>query len=120
MPKHTFANFTNLYELSKTLRFELKPQFNTKYFLEQDGVIDKDREVEQNYHEIKKYFDNLHRIFTKDSLSNAYLSLLQDFSQSYLELHKNVETKKDKKLQKVFENVSKELKKELVSFFENT
>jgi hypothetical protein len=32
----SFENFTNLYELSKTLRFELKPFPETKSFLEKE------------------------------------------------------------------------------------
>jgi CRISPR-associated protein Cpf1 len=34
--KTSFSDFTNLYELSKTLRFELKPVGETKNNLEKD------------------------------------------------------------------------------------
>lgn len=114
-----FSQFTGLYELSKTLRFELKPVGETQEFLEKDWIIQKDREVEENYNKIKVYFDSLHREFVKQSLENWYLNLLEDFYSSYIELNKTPENKKNKTLQKEFEKASKNLKKELVSFFES-
>lgn len=129
MSKSSFTDFTNLYELSKTLRFELKPVWETFNNLEKDWIIQKDKEVEENYNKIKVYFDSLHREFVKQSLekSKLYLSvdletwelLLSRFYDAYLALNKNVNNKKNKKLQKEFEKSSKDLKKEFVSFFED-
>ncbi len=116
--KSNFWQFTGLYELSKTLRFELKPVWETLNILEKDWVSQKDKEVEENYNKIKVFFDSLHREFVKQSLENWYLELLENFYNSYIELNKNIENKKNKSLQKLFEKSSKELKKELVSFFE--
>ncbi len=117
--KYNFNEFTNLYELSKTLRFELRPIWETLNNLETDWVIQKDKEVEENYNKIKIFFDSLHREFVKQSLENWYLNLIEDFYNSYIELNKNPENKKNKTLQKEFEKSSKNLKKELVSFFES-
>lgn len=39
MESNNFSQFTGLYELSKTLRFELKPIGETLNSLEKDGVI---------------------------------------------------------------------------------
>ena len=116
--ENSFKKFTNLYELSKTLRFELKPVWKTLNNLENDWIIQKDKEVEENYNKIKVFFDSLHREFVKQSLENWYLNLLEDFYNSYLELNKNPENKKNTPLQKEFEKSSKSLKKELVSFFD--
>lgn len=113
MNKEWFEKFTGLYELSKTLRFELKPILETFNNLEKDWVIQKDKEVEENYNKIKDFFDSLHREFVKQSLENAYLNLIEDFYNSYLELNKNPENKKNKPLQKEFEKSSKSLKKNL-------
>lgn len=117
--KSSFAGFTNLYEVSKTLRFELKPVGETLNNLEKDWVIIKDKEVEENYNEIKKYFDSLHREFVKQSLENWYLNLIENFYCSYVLLNRNSENKKNKALQKDFEKSTKNLKKEFVSFFES-
>jgi len=110
--KYNFNEFTNLYELSKTLRFELRPIWETLNNLETDWVIQKDKEVEENYNKIKIFFDSLHREFVKQSLENWYLNLIEDFYNSYIELNKNPENKKNKTLQKEFEKSSKNLKKE--------
>jgi len=53
MNKKTFQEFTNLYELSKTLRFELKPVGNTLKMLRDNKVFEKDEEVSKNYKETK-------------------------------------------------------------------
>lgn len=117
--KSSFEEFINLYELSKTLRFELKPVWKTSNNLEKDSIIQKDREVEENYNEIKKYFDSLHRDFVKQSLENGYLEWIENLYNSYVELNKNLENKKNKNLQKELEKSAKTLKKEFVSFFES-
>ncbi|PIU09150.1 MAG: hypothetical protein CO138_00730 [Candidatus Moranbacteria bacterium CG_4_9_14_3_um_filter_33_15] len=71
MSKLVFENFTNLYSLSKTLRFELKPVGKlvnyadkktgeiiqipmTKKMLLENGVFEKDELVAKNYQEAKK------------------------------------------------------------------
>jgi CRISPR-associated protein Cpf1 len=113
--KNNFSEFTGLYEISKTLRFELKPQLETLDNLQRDNVIVKDREVQENYNEIKKYLDELHMLFVEKSLENIDLSLLEDFNKIYLELKKDSKNKKNKTN---FEKISKDLRKELVSFFD--
>lgn len=110
-------HFTWLYEINKTLRFDLKPIWDTLNRLESDWIIWKDKEVEEDYNKIKVYFDSLHREFVKQSLENWYLNLIDNFYVIYSELNKNNETKKDKRLKADFEKISKELKKEFVSFF---
>ncbi len=114
-----FNNFTGLYEINKTLRFELKSVWETLNSLEKDWVIQKDKEVEENYNKIKVFFDSLHREFVKQSLKNWDLSEIENFYNSYIELNKTPENKKNKTLQKEFEKSSKNLKKEFVSFFES-
>ena len=113
---NNFSEFVGQYEISKTLRFELKPQWITMDNLKADNVIIKDREVQENYNEIKEYLDELHILFVEKSLENIDLSLLDDFNKKYLELKKD---SKDKKNKANFEKISKELRKELVSFFDS-
>lgn len=114
--KTNFSNFTNLYEINKTLRFQLKPFPETKKFLEENEIIKKDREIEENYNKIKIYFDTLHGEFVKETFpSTTYLNWIDDFYASYLNLQTN---KKNKKLKDEFEKSAKNLRKEFVSFFE--
>ena len=39
-----YCDFTRLYPLSKTLRFELKPVGKTKENIEQNGILERDNE----------------------------------------------------------------------------
>lgn len=111
----SFQKFTNLYELSKTLRFELKPEGVTLDTLKLDGVIQEDREIEDGYNEIKKLLDDLHILFVEKSLANVDLSLLEEFYNSYIEFKKD--TKNKENIAK-YEKSTKNIRKELVSFFE--
>ena len=116
MTQTHFWDFTNLYELSKTLRFELKPIGNTAQNLENDWVVQKDREVEAHYHEIKELLDELHVDFVSKWLENIYLSSLDEFHNVYTSLKQD---SKNKKLQAVFSNCVKNLRIELVWFLES-
>ncbi|MFH1255556.1 MAG: type V CRISPR-associated protein Cas12a/Cpf1, partial [bacterium] len=69
----SFEDFTNLYELSKTLRFELKPVGKTQNLIEEQRVFQKDEKVLDNYKIIKKYFDKLHKKFVQEALNSANL-----------------------------------------------
>lgn len=73
-PPNSFKDFTNLYSLSKTLRFELKPLPSTREFLkmdelEKEKLFPKDREKAENYQKLKYYLDLLHREFINGALA---------------------------------------------------
>ncbi|PIW96672.1 hypothetical protein COZ82_03725 [Candidatus Kaiserbacteria bacterium CG_4_8_14_3_um_filter_38_9] len=108
----TFAEFTNQYSLSKTLRFELKPVGNTQKMLEDFGIIEKDEIIAQKYKITKKYFDKLHRTFVEEALFGKKIEGLDN----YFELYRN--WKKDKKAnQKDLQNKETELRKNIVTLF---
>lgn len=72
-----FENFTNKYSLSKTLRFELKPEGKTlenmKIHLGYDKDLQtflKDQAIEDAYQALKPVFDFLHEEFITDSLTS--------------------------------------------------
>src|SRR3989339_318493 len=71
--KGPFDQFTNLYELSKTLKFELQPVPETLELLdngEGKNLIQLDKEIDLLYEtSMKPLFDNLHEKFINDSLS---------------------------------------------------
>ena len=97
MNNKLFANFTNLYSLTKTLRFELRPTLETKSLAE---VIKEDKDIDRLYNEeMKPMFDKLHEEFITDSLENVKLSVdkLVALEKSLLE---KKEFRKDKKITK--------------------
>lgn len=120
MSKKTFEEFTNRYELSKTLRFELKPIGKTQEMLEDNQVFKEDELIQKKYQETKKYFDRLHREFAKESLRNAKLSDLEKYNEALKNVKKITRetSSKDKKiLETILENEEKRLRKEVVTLF---
>lgn len=61
--------FTNLYPVSKTLRFELIPQGKTRAHL--NDLIAEDEQRAEDYKEVKKYIDRYHKWFIDDCLSKV-------------------------------------------------
>jgi CRISPR-associated protein Cpf1 len=49
--KSIWDEFTNMYSLSKTLRFELKPIGKTLEHIKQKGLIEEDKEREKDFNE---------------------------------------------------------------------
>lgn len=79
-----FSDFTNLYSLSKTLRFELEPIGKTEEFLKKNKIFEKDQTIDNSYNQAKFYFDTLHQCFidaalTQHKVGNLSFSLLTDF-----------------------------------------
>lgn len=112
--KNVFENFTNLYELSKTLRFELKPVEETKKLLdienERKENFKHDRKIKEAYLKMKKILDDLHAEFIEESMSDFLdfkngKGLLNAFFEKYKQYKKNKENKdfsaEIKKLEKI-------------------
>lgn len=68
---NTFNEFTGLYSLSKTLRFELKPIAQTKENIEKGRFLESDKKKADDYKDVKKIIDNYHKFFIDDVLKNA-------------------------------------------------
>jgi CRISPR-associated protein Cpf1 len=96
MSNSHFNQFTGLYSLSKTLRFELRPVGKTlenmrnRVFVDKNGnnkkdydpalqTFLKDQSIEDAYQYLKPYFDKLHEEFITDSLNSDTARRL-DFS----------------------------------------
>lgn len=72
--KNSFADFTNLYELNKTLRFELKSIGETEKLLEENQVFLTDKIRQKKYEEIKPFLDEVHLDFIYFCLSDVKLN----------------------------------------------
>jgi len=104
-----FSEFTNLYELSKTLRFELKPVGNTQKMLDENQVFQIDELKQKKYTEIKPYFDRFHREFVKESLNGIKLNNFDEYFDIYKKLKK---IRKDKTKKDIKKDLDKKLEKE--------
>jgi hypothetical protein len=116
----SFSQFTNLYSLSKTLRFELKPVGKTKQMLEENNIFKTDEIIQNKYKKTKTYLDRLHREFAKESLSNARLDGLKEYEQALKNVKKitrDTVKKQADQWKKELENLEKKLRKQIIVFF---
>jgi len=88
-----FSNFVKKYNLSKTLRFELKPVKETKNHLKE--FIELDTKRAKEYKELKKIIDEYHKDYIEKSLSSTNI-LNEDLLADFFDLWKN--NKEDKNL----------------------
>jgi len=105
------TDFTGLYPLSKTLRFELIPQGKTKEFIEQKGLLIKDEERAEKYKKVKKIIDEYHKDFIEKSLNGLSIDGLNDYCDLYLMSNKE---DKDKK---AFDKEKEKLRKQIANAF---
>ncbi|MBD3842569.1 MAG: type V CRISPR-associated protein Cas12a/Cpf1 [Campylobacterales bacterium] len=105
------SNFINQYQLSKTLRFELKPIGNTLEHIKQKGLLSQDEQRAENYTVIKEVIDTYHKAFIEESLASVVFDNLERFEELYLK------SNKDEKEQKEFEKLQENLRKEIVKNF---
>ena len=68
-------HFTNLYPVSKTLRFELQPIGKTKEHIEKNGILQRDEKRAEDYKIVKGFIDEYHKQFIKDRLWSFKLPL---------------------------------------------
>jgi len=113
-----FDQFTNLYELSKTLRFELKPvgktRENMNEHLKYDEVLKTfmaDQKIEDAYQTLKPVLDALHERFINDSLELDEVKNI-DFSE-YLEKYRDKDLKN-----KDFEALERKLRVKFKKLYE--
>lgn len=77
--------FTNLYPISKTLRFELQPIGKTKENIENNGILTRDEKRAKDYLTVKSFIDKYHKQFIKERLWNFKLPLKNEGNHDSLE-----------------------------------
>lgn len=105
------AQFTNKYQLSKTLKFELIPQGKTDYYIEKNGILNKDEQRAEDYKKVKKIIDDYHKYFINIALDGQSLTELDE----YFYLYKIAQ--KDDTQKKQFEDVQLKLRKQISERF---
>ncbi len=122
----SFQKFTNCYPLIKTLRWELKPIWQTMEYIKKEAwILWDDTKREENYKKIKPILDKLHNDFIEQSLSKSTISW-SDFFVFYTKYKKKLQTKTsiDKKelenIEKEFENLKKDMRKQVWNLYVGT
>lgn len=77
--------FTNLYQVSKTLRFELIPIGRTKENIEKNGILARDEQRAEDYTKVKGFIDEYHKQFIQDRLWTFKLPLNSEGNHDSLE-----------------------------------
>lgn len=115
-----FENFTGLYTLSnKTLRFELKPIGKTLEYIEKNELLERDKHRAESYVKVKKIIDSYHKQFIEDSLRDFKLKYNKEGKKDSLEeyfYYYKLKSRDDKQ-KKDFEEIQKNLRKQIVSRF---
>lgn len=80
-----YSDFTGLYPLSKTLRFELIPVGKTKENIEKNGILERDNKRAIGYKAIKNVIDEYHKAFIELMLDDFSLKLWDEGKNDSLE-----------------------------------
>ena len=111
-------NFTNLYSLSKTLRFELKPVGSDGKVLSEEQstamfktILEDDRKIKEAYIALKPVLDKIHENVINDSLESKEAKSI-DFTAYFEEYQKGKERN--------IEPIEKALREKIGQTFEDT
>ena len=107
--KRKYDEFTNLYSLSKTLRFKLIPQGKTEYYFNERKLLEEDEQRAKDYERAKQLIDEQHKRFIEATLSNLKLIGLKEYVDLYF-LPKR-DTVQNKKLAETAGKLRKEISK---------
>ena len=88
MNTSNLSRFTNLYSISKTLRFELQPLGKTKDYIEKNGILMRDEKRAEDYKTVKGIIDEYHKKYIKSRLWDFKLPLASEGKRDSLEEYK--------------------------------
>lgn len=105
--------FTHLYQLSKTLRFELQPIGKTKENIERYGILQRDERRAEDYIRVKLFIDEYHKQLIKDRLWNFRLPLTSEGNHDSLEEYQTLYElpKRDARQEAAFSEVKDNLRR---------
>lgn len=104
-----YNNFTKMYPVSKTLRFELKPMRNTLQNMKDNGVLISDEKKAETCKRVKKLMDCYHKNFIE--------SVLNEFKFNSENLKQYMESSMDNEKRIEFENNKQVLRTEVITAF---
>ena len=117
----TLDTFTNVYPISKTLRFELKPIGRTLEYIQEQGLLNHDEYRAESYKIVKNIIDKYHKVFIESALDDFALILedsgKMDSLQEYFYYY--MQKSKDESIVKNFDKVKDNLRKQIVKKFKS-
>lgn len=110
-----FNDFTGIYQVSKTLRFEAKPVGATLHNLIANGLLEHDEHRAESYVRVKKLIDEYHKAFIDETLASGCLAYEDygkgDSLKEYFALYSS--ENRERRLEK-FKTVQKNLREQIV------
>ncbi len=111
-----FSDFTNLYPLSKTLRFKLIPVGETlKHFMD-SGILEEDQHRAESYVKVKAIIDDYHRAYIESALAGFELPLESTGKYNSLEeyyMYHSIRNKTEE-IQNTLSKIRASLRKQIV------
>lgn len=110
-----FNDFTGIYQVSKTLRFEAKPVGATLHNLIANGLLEHDEHRAESYVRVKKLIDEYHKAFIDETLASGCLAY-EDYGKgdSLKEYFALYSSEKGERNQEKFKNVQQKLREQIV------
>ena len=105
--------FTHLYPLSKTLRFELRPVGKTEEMFRKSGILEQDNGRADSYKVVKKLIDRYHKDFIEKALQGFEFEegSLEEYDKLYSTA--NRDEKEENDFEKAKESLRKQITKQL-------
>lgn len=94
---NAFNEFTGLYPLSKTLRFELKPIGKTLQSIIDSGILEQDKHRAESYAQVKEIIDGYHKAFIERVLTDFKLKCVSENKKDSLYEYYDMLYKEDNK-----------------------
>ena len=115
----TLKQFTRVYPLSKTLRFELKPIGRTLEFINSSGLLEQDQHRADSYIKVKGIIDEYHKAFIETVLNDFKLNYTDEGKKNSLEEFYTCYMckSKDDVQKKLFEEIQGKLRKQIADCF---
>lgn len=105
--------FTHLYPISKTLRFELRPVGKTEEMFRKSGILEQDNGRADSYKVVKKLIDRYHKDFIEKALQGFEFE--EGSLEEYYKLYStaNRDEKEENDFEKAKESLRKQITKQL-------
>ena len=115
----TLKQFTRVYPLSKTLRFELKPVGKTLETITSSGLLEQDQHRADSYIKVKGIIDEYHKAFIETVLNDFKLNYTDEGKKNSLEEFYTCYMckAKDEAQKKLFEEIQGKLRKQIADCF---
>lgn len=114
--KNTFR-FTNLYPVSKTLRFKLIPIGKTLEHIKESGILEEDKKRAESYLKVKSIIDDYHKYYIDLMLSDFHFIVNGTGKNNSLEEYYTLYSirKKNDKERELFQKIQASLRKQITA-----